>query len=417
MEFMWQSLIFAVLLLFFFVPISCHVARRSLWRTLRESEERYRSTVENAVEGIIQTSRDGGFLRVNGAYARMLGYESSEELICKVRDIDREVYVDPEVRRDFLMRLARDKKAKCEYQTWKKDGSTIWVLASSRVVQDSAGRFLYYESIVEDVTERRQNEARLKDLAESLARSNADLNRFAQTVAHDLTEPLRTLSTYSALLTRIYRNQVGPEADTYADFVDSATKRMKALIDDILAFAQVEWSSSSLEPLDMNQLVKEVVHGLETTIQEKQVTVDIARLPTIQGDRFKLQRLFQNLVANSIKFRSPGSAHVLIDCNQEGTRHTFSVRDNGIGFDPKYSEAVFKLFARVANRKDHPGSGMGLATCKSIVEFHGGRIWADSSVGKGTTVFFTLPANAPEAASARRPNVFALEPRRKSIHS
>ncbi len=373
------------------IIITYVLARRPLNRRLREINHKYLNTVENAAEGIVQTTREGKFLAANTAFAQMLDYESGAELMERVDDINHQIYVNPEVRQRFLSDLDKDGRARCEYEAFRKDGSTTWLFASSRVVESREGEFLYYESIVEDVSERRAREAELKEIASSLSRSNMELQRFAHTVAHDLMEPIRTVNTYVEMLARTYRDKIGPDAETHIGFITSSMKRLKNFIDDILAFSRVDWQSNESEHVDMNQVTREVLENLGAVIKESKAEIHVSKLPVVCGERVKYQRLFQNLMSNAIKFRGDNPPKISITSTKNGRRWLFTLQDNGIGFDNRHAERIFEFFSRLNDQSKYPGSGMGLAVCKRIVELEGGRIWAESSPGKGTKFMFTLP--------------------------
>ncbi len=371
-------------------PFRLRIVHKRSFQGLALAEFSFRSTVENAVEGIIRTSGDKRFIFSNPAFARMLGYNSPEDLLSSIKDVSRQVYVKPEVRKDFLERLQRDGQARCEYEAWKKDGTTTWLHVSSRVVRDKKGNFLYYESIAEDVSERRNREIELAKAVEALARSNAELERFAFVVAHDLNEPLRTIRTYGGLLAKISNDSLGESAKEAIAFMTEATGRMKTLIDDILAFSQVDFRPSLPQPVDVNKVMANVLANLEVAAKEAGAEFSIGNLPAVKTHDAKMERLFQNLVSNAMKFRRAVPLHISIDAVGEGSFWKFAVRDNGIGFDPKYSEKIFEFFVQL-DRRRYAGSGMGLAMCRRIVEFYGGRIWAESKPGCGTTFYFTLP--------------------------
>jgi light-regulated signal transduction histidine kinase (bacteriophytochrome) len=307
------------------------------------------------------------------------------------------------VRKVFLDRLHSEGKTRCEYQAWRKDGTTAWFQASSRLVNDDKGKFLYYESIVEDISDRRHKEVKLKNTAESLTRSNLELNRFAHTVAHDLNEPLRTVQTYSALLAGEYQSKLDPEARGYLDFLVGATSRMKAFVDDILNFSQVDGKDTVVEELDMGEIAREIVQNLTTAIHEVGAQIIIEPLPIVRGDKAKFLRLFQNLISNSLKFRSEAPLVISISATLSGSYWVFCIKDNGMGFDQKNSEKIFELFARVVDREKFSGSGMGLSMCKRIIETQGGRIWAESQPGHGSCFYFTIPSILFDAKGKPQP--------------
>jgi signal transduction histidine kinase len=244
--------------------------------------------------------------------------------------------------------------------------------------------------------------ANLRQRTHDLARSNADLEEFAYVVSHDLKEPLRSVAGFVDLLNRRYRETLDGTARGYVDRSLAGAERMKALIDDLLLYARTSTGPRELERVDTHALVQEVLSALTKSIREADARVDLGPLPVIQAERAQLSRLFQNLIANAIKFRRDEPPAISISAEREvgpgpgEQAWRFSIQDNGIGIDPEYAERVFQVFKRLHSHDEYPGTGIGLSICKKIAERHGGRIWLESSPGVGTTVHFTI-ARQPEA--------------------
>ncbi len=373
------------------LPTTYLRARRERIQALRASEIQFRDTVENAVEGIIRTSAKGEFVYVNPSFARMLGYDSPAEVLESITDVSHQVYVDPEVRRDFLMRLNRDGQARCEYEAWKKDGTTTWLSVSSRVVHDQRDHFLYFESIAEDISERRHREAKLVELTCSLAKSNAELQHFAHMVAHDLNQPLRTIVGYGQVLANNFSQTLGEEGAQCITYMSEAALRMSELIDDILTLSQLHYRPTPSTLVDMNEVVREVWSDLQAAVRESCAEMEIEKLPWVWAHKSKLQRLIQNLLSNSLKFRGEHPVRISVSAALKGNHWVFEVRDNGIGFEEASHEKIFEFFVQLNDRRQFGGTGMGLAMCKRIVELYGGRIWAHSTPGSGSSFFFSLP--------------------------
>lgn len=237
----------------------------------------------------------------------------------------------------------------------------------------------------------------------ALARANEELQHFAYVASHDLQEPLRSISGYVQLLARRYAGELDEKALGYIDKAHAASLRMQALIDDLLAYTRVSTQARSFEEVSTGRVLTEILANLAASIEESGAVVHYQHLPTIWGDRVQVSQLFQNLIGNALKFRGGHAAEVWIDVvpepggSQDSTvagprRWLFSVRDNGIGIAPEFQSRLFKVFQRLHTRQEYPGTGIGLAICKRIVERHGGRIWLTSEPGEGTTFFFTLPA-------------------------
>lgn len=237
--------------------------------------------------------------------------------------------------------------------------------------------------------------AHLRQRTEQLARSNTDLEQFAYLVSHDLKEPLRSMVGFGQLLDTRYRDQLDDKARDYLRRILTGGERMRQLIDDLLSFSRVSTEARTLETVDTRLVVQEVLTALDRSIQDHGARVELGDLPVLQGHPTQLFSLFQNLIGNAIKFH--GEAPPVIRVNARARDHEWelSVQDNGIGIAPEYAERVFQIFQRLHDRSAYPGTGIGLAVCKRIVERHGGRIWLSSEPGAGTTFHFTIPRTPP----------------------
>jgi light-regulated signal transduction histidine kinase (bacteriophytochrome) len=230
--------------------------------------------------------------------------------------------------------------------------------------------------------------------AEELKRSNKELEEFAYVASHDLQEPLRMVTGYSQLLAKRYGDRLDQKAKEYIGFAVDGAKRMQGLIEDLLTYSRVGSKGKVFAWTDCEVVLGKALAGLQIAIQECGATVTHDPLPTVMGDDFQLGQLFQNLLGNAIKYRNSKAPQVHVSCKKEIGKWVFSVNDNGIGIDPQYHERVFTIFQRLHTKEQYPGSGIGLAICKKIVERHGGKIWIESELGKGSTFYFTLPVNA-----------------------
>ncbi len=235
---------------------------------------------------------------------------------------------------------------------------------------------------------------------EELTRSNADLEQFAYVASHDLQEPLRMVASYTQLLAETTKGTLGRDAQDYVDYAIDGALRMQNLINDLLAYSRVSRANTAFVPLDVASVVAQALKNLELAIAESGARVVVDAMPSLPGHSSQLIQLFQNLIANAVKFRSERTPEIHITAVRLGDATEFAVRDNGIGFDPKYAPKVFVIFHRLHARGRYPGTGIGLAVCKRIVEHHGGQIRVESTPGKGTTFYFTLahePVGAPTA--------------------
>ncbi len=231
---------------------------------------------------------------------------------------------------------------------------------------------------------------------EEMERSNKDLQQFAYVASHDLQEPLRMVSSYVQLLQRRYQGRLDADADDFIGFAVEGATRMQHLIQDLLSYSRVNTHGHPPSPTDVGEVIRRVLTNLRLAIDESGARITHGSLPVVEADATQLVQLFQNLIANAIKFRGEPPPHVRISAEKEDAFWLFSVRDNGIGLDPEFADRIFTIFQRLHSRKDYPGTGIGLAICKRIVERHGGSIWVKSAHGEGSTFYFILPAGENE---------------------
>ncbi len=257
-------------------------------------------------------------------------------------------------------------------------------------------RGIYLESLQQSETRLRQAEETLQKLNEELSRSNRDLEQFASVASHDLQEPLRMVASYTELLSRRYGGQLDEQAHMFIKYVMDGTARMQRLIEGLLAYSRVGTEGRPTRPTDIRAVVAEALNNLQATIVESGAVVTVRDLPTVPADPSWLLQLFQNLIGNAIKFRRPGEApRIDLSAENLGKEWRFSVQDNGIGIDPQHADKVFDIFQRLHTHEEYPGTGIGLAVCKRIVERHGGWIRVESTPDQGSTFLFTLAAPPP----------------------
>ncbi len=240
------------------------------------------------------------------------------------------------------------------------------------------------------VTELKQAEQELKKLTEELQRSNQELEQFAYVASHDLQEPLRMVASYTKLLEKRYKEQLDEKADTYIHYAVDGATRMQDLINDLLAYSRVNTRTEQARSVESQEILNNVLTNLKVTIQESGALVTHDELPEVSVDAAQFARVFQNLIGNAIKFRGETPPRIHVSAQSTGDEWLFSVQDNGIGIDPKHQERIFTIFQRLYARNEYPGTGIGLAICKRIINRHGGKIRVESEPGKGAVFYFTL---------------------------
>ncbi|MBX9570237.1 MAG: PAS domain S-box protein [Candidatus Obscuribacterales bacterium] len=358
----------------------------------RASEENLRLVIEASPSGMIMIDREGRIVLVNSQIEKQFGYARSEllgqpiEILVpegakRVHQHDRNEYIKSPVTRS--MGTGR------ELFGLRKDGSQVPVEIGLNPLE-SEGKVFVLASVI-DISQRKETEELLKQKIIELQRSNEDLQQFAYVSSHDLQEPLRVISNFTQLLSKKYRNEIDERADQYIDFIVDATKRMQELINDLLAYSRVESKGHEFQKTDCNEALTNAISNLKLTIQETNASIHCEGLPELPADATQLIQLFQNLISNAIKFRSDSPPEINVWAEDRKSYWQFFVEDNGKGFDMKYAERIFIIFQRLHARDAYPGSGIGLAICKRIVERHGGSISVQSEEGKGTTFSFTLP--------------------------
>ena len=251
------------------------------------------------------------------------------------------------------------------------------------------------ERIVDELDQAKDRNAALDRAGEELRRSNAELEQFAYVASHDLQEPLRKVASFCQLLERRYKDQLDDKAHQYIAFAVDGARRMQKLINDLLAFSRVGRNTEAHQDVRATDLVAGAVRNLSEAVTETGATIEVDTLPTVHGEPALLTAVFQNLISNALKFRGSAPPVVAVKARKTDGLWEFSVTDNGIGIDPQFADQVFVIFQRLHGKDAYPGTGIGLALCRKIVEFHGGTIWLDTTAPESTTFRFTLPEADP----------------------
>ena len=361
---------------------------KSRTRELASSEAKYRCLFENALDPIVVFDLDGRIHLANHQFEICFG--------CKEVDLSG-ITIETLIPNYKNLTTIHDLRAqnyssdsRIKSMGLRTDGSQFPIEMSVSPTETDEG--LRFTAIVRDITERYEFERSLAEKARELVRSNSELERFAYVTSHDLREPLRMVTNYAQLLEQRYRGQLGPEADKFIGYMIEGVDRMQKLIADLLAYSRVGRTEAMIENVNMSMVAKEVIAGLIISIEEASATVKVDPLPTIPANHLLMRQLLQNLLSNAIKFRRPNISPVVrISVRESGDRYIFSVSDNGIGIENQYASRIFVIFQRLHNRSEYPGTGIGLAVCKKIVDLSNGTIWMKSKVGEGTTFYFSLP--------------------------
>lgn len=393
--------------------------RKRMEEELRRTSLYARGLIEASLDPLVTISPDGKITDVNRATEEATGL-SRERLVGtdfsdyftepdKARAVYRQVIAEGEVR-DYALTIRHT------------SGRAIDVLYNATVYRNEAGEVQGVFAAARDVTEHKKAEAELEKyrqhledlvkqrtaqleasnrqlqaeiaehqrVAEDLARSNRDLEQFAYVASHDLQEPLRIVVGYLQLLERRYKGRLDHEADEFIHFAVDGAARMQTLIHDLLAYSRVGTQSRRFTPVPCESVLARALANLRQSIADTGATVTHDPLPTVLGDVAQLAQVFQNLIGNAIKFRGNQPPRVHVSARPKDDEWLFAVQDNSIGFEPEYADRIFAIFQRLHTREKYPGTGIGLSICKRIVERHGGRIWAESQPGKGSTFYFTL---------------------------
>ncbi len=370
--------------------------RRQAEERIRESEERYRNLIELTTDIIYLSDKEGNNMFLNDAGYRIL--EAKPEEIIGQTWLK---WLHPDDRERTLERF-REMIEKgedifgFENRFVSKSGRVIYVLQNVRLLRNEKGEITVTQGIARDITERKRVEEERERWTAELARSNAELEQFAYVASHDLQEPLRMVSGFIQLLERRYRGKLDRSADEFIAFIVDGAARMQRMIEDLLAYSRVGTRGKPFEPTDLEDVFDKAVTNLGVAIEENKATVTHDPLPAVMADATQMVQLLQNLISNGIKFRREEVPRIHIMAKREGNEWVFSVQDNGTGIAPEFFGHLFQIFQREHAATRYPGTGIGLAICKRIVERHGGRIWAESELGKGSTFYFTIPLRRDE---------------------
>lgn len=313
-------------------------------------------------------------------------------------------WVAPEDRDRVLAAMTRgidEGEVVTQFRIRRRDtGELRWVEGRGRTLRNERGAPARMVGFSIDITDQKRAEEEVHRAAERYKRSNEQLQQFSFAVSHDLQEPLRNVVAFTELLERRWQGPIDPETANLFAILKGGALRMRALISDLLAYSRVELEEHETATVDMQATLYFALANLKQSIDSARAEVTFERLPAVVGNYGRLAQLLQNLIGNALKYRREETPRVHVSVEQQGDFHRFSVRDNGIGIDPAYHDRIFGIFRRLHSADEYPGTGIGLAICKKIVERHGGSIWVDSKPGSGSTFFFTLRSAEGQSSSA-----------------
>jgi len=366
------------------------VERSAELRASREASASYQRLTEELALGTFTAGTDGRLSRASPPMARILGFEKPDLVVGQnLADF----LSDETLQAQVLASMARGREVRdLEAGVRRPGGDLAWVSLTAWPVVDAAAGVIRYEGAVQDISGRRQAERELSERATVLGRSNEELQQFAYVISHDLQEPLQLISRYGRLLANHGATAADEDASRYLAHLLQCTDQMQGMINDVLAYARVDTQAKPFAPVDFVEVVTKAMANLKAAVDESGGQVGWERLPVLAADEAQMVQLFQNLIGNALKFRR-GTPQVRVFAVEEAKRCTFAVADNGIGIPQEHLERIFGMFQRLHTAAEYPGTGIGLAICKRIVERHGGRIWAVSEPGQGSTFCFTIPEN------------------------
>ncbi|NTU78104.1 MAG: HAMP domain-containing protein [Chloroflexales bacterium] len=356
---------------------------------LQVAQTRLQRLVDANIIGVAIAGAGGEIFEANDYYLDMLGVTRHEFACGQVRwsDVTPPEHL-PADQRALAELAATGVCTPYEKEYLRRDGTRVWVMIADAVLPQEDGSMI---ALVQNITDRKHAEQELARQADDLRRSNAELQQFAYVASHDLQEPLRMVSSYTQLLARRYKGRLDADADEFIAYAVDGASRMQTLINDLLTYSRVGTRGKPFTPVDCKAALEQAITNLKLMSAEHGALITHAPLPTVLADAPQLVQLFQNLLSNGIKYHGAEPPCIHVAAEARGAEWIFSVCDNGIGIEPQYAERIFIIFQRLHTRAEYPGTGIGLAICKKIVERHGGRIWVESQPDQGATFYFSLP--------------------------
>jgi len=383
---------------------------------LKESEENFRALAENAYDGILITNNQGQHLFANQRAVEITGYSNKELLKMSIYDLapknkhnnlkinlknrifgnensPYETYIVNKVNAHVPIEITGSRTI------WREQNAEILIIrdiTDRKKTKKDMQELLKQEKLLTDELKvvnayLTQTKVELEKTIKKLKFSNQELEQFAYIASHDLQEPLRMVSSFTQLLELKYGDKLDDEAKEYIGFAVDGARQMERLINDLLAYSRVTNSKDQFKVIKMDKILDEVIFNMDSIIRDNHVVINRDHLPSINGDYSQMKQVLQNLLGNAIKYKGHQMPKIQITAKEGDNQWQFSVEDNGIGFDPEYSHQIFKIFKRLHTREEYEGTGIGLAITERIISHHGGKIWAESKLGEGSSFYFTIP--------------------------
>jgi PAS domain S-box-containing protein len=367
--------------------------RRVHEEQLRASEERLRLLIASVKDyAIFMLDPQGRIETWNPGAERLKGYKKEEIVGRHFSTFYPQADLDAGKPAHELEIAAETGRFEDEGWRRRKDGSRFWANVIISAVRDEKGQLVGFSKVTRDLTERRKSDLALKHALETVRRSNAELDEYASFVSHDLQEPLRKMSSFSDLLLLRFSAEIPAEGKDYLNYITDGARRMRRLIVDLLEYSRLGRESMPKAKVDLAEVLSETLRDLELPIKESGAEISVGPLPTVPANRTALGRVFLNLLSNALKFRAAGrNPSIRVSCARQDGDCVVTIHDNGIGFEQDQAENIMRPFRRLHSKTEYPGSGIGLAAAQKIIQGHGGRLWASSTPGQGSTFYLSLP--------------------------
>ncbi|MCU7523752.1 MAG: PAS domain S-box protein [Ignavibacteria bacterium] len=368
--------------------------QKQVEESLRVALQHLKFHVENSPLAVVEFNNEYKVTSWSGKAEEIFGWKAEEVIGKKIGEFKWVHEEDAKRVSDLSAAMFASKKTSNLHtnRNYRKDGSVITCEWYNSALVDADGNLVSVLSLVLDITQREKMMRQLEETLRNLRRSNEELEQFAYVASHDLQEPLRMVSNCTQMLSKRYKDKLDASADQLIEFIVEGSIRMKSLIQDLLSFSRITTKGENFAPTDLNLLMQNVIADLKVAVEENNAKITYGKLPVINADTTQIRQVFQNLISNAIKFRGADDPEISIGAEKKAGQWLFSVKDNGIGIAPEFFDKIFVIFQRLHEREAYPGTGIGLAICKRIVEHHGGNIWVESEEGKGAAFYFTLPS-------------------------